>query len=132
MAKISKFETELYPLITSYSSTIIDVLNNLKDLKLRILPEFHYAILELDTRIKDIQVFVETGDYTYIYLHYVIIYNLIRNVIIKSVKSGELKAAEQTLERLLQMHVKLNVTAKNYEILLDSLIFFFNYLEEVR
>ncbi|XP_067210497.1 uncharacterized protein zormin isoform X3 [Linepithema humile] len=104
LAWTSKFETTLYPVITVRSSKIIDILDNLKDVKPRVLPELNSARQELDTRIKNIQVFVE---------------------------KGEAKTTEQISRRLVQMYEKINTVAKDYETLLESLISFFKNLEEI-
>lgn len=57
----SKFESTIYPVITSQSFRIVDILDNLKGARLQVLPELNRAVQELDTRIKSIQVFVERG-----------------------------------------------------------------------
>jgi len=68
LAWTSQFDATLYPIITSRSSKIIDILDNLEDVKIRVLPELNRAIQELDTRIKNIQVFVGKGNYrNYVY-----------------------------------------------------------------
>lgn len=50
----------------------------------------------------------------------------------KVIKSGETKAAEQILGRLVEMYDKMNDAAQDYETLLESLISIFKNLEEVR
>ncbi|XP_072764140.1 uncharacterized protein [Anoplolepis gracilipes] len=104
LAWIAKLETTLYPVITIRSSRIIDILNNIKDVKLRNLSEINTALQELDSRIQSIRVFVERG---------------------------EVKTTEQISERLVQMHGKINTVAKDYETLLESLISIFKNLEEI-
>ncbi|XP_014485705.1 PREDICTED: uncharacterized protein LOC106750117 isoform X2 [Dinoponera quadriceps] len=104
LAWVSKFEMKLYPVITSYSSRVTDILDNLKGARVRVLLELNKAAQELDTRIKGIQVFAE---------------------------KGETKAAEQVLGRLVQMYDKVNDAAKDYEMLLESLISIFKSLEEI-
>ncbi|XP_024868428.1 muscle M-line assembly protein unc-89-like isoform X5 [Temnothorax curvispinosus] len=104
LAWITKLETTLYPVITIRSSRIIDILDNLEDVRKRVLSELNKALEQLDARIKCIQVFVERG---------------------------EAKAVEQISERLVQMHEKVNTIVNDYEILLESLISIFKYLEEI-
>ncbi|XP_071560873.1 uncharacterized protein [Temnothorax nylanderi] len=104
LAWITKLETTLYPVITIRSSRIIDILDNLEDVRKRVLSELNKALEELDARIKCIQVFVERG---------------------------EAKAVEQISERLVQMHEKVNTIVNDYEILLESLISIFKYLKEI-
>lgn len=57
-----KLETTLYPVITTRSTRIADILDNLKDVKRRILSELNTALQELDSKIKSIRVFVEKGN----------------------------------------------------------------------
>ncbi|KAL6428689.1 hypothetical protein ACFW04_007940 [Cataglyphis niger] len=101
---ITKLETILYPVITTRSSRIADILDNLKAARLRSLSELNTALQELDSRIKSIRVFVE---------------------------KDEIKTTEQISEKLVQMYEKINIVAKNYEALLESLISIFKNLEEV-
>ncbi|KAL6255449.1 hypothetical protein P5V15_013784 [Pogonomyrmex californicus] len=101
---ITKFETTLYPVITTQSFMITDILDNLEVVRKRILFELNKALQELNARIKSIQVFVE---------------------------KGESETAEQILERLLQMHEKVNTIINNYEMLLESLISNFKNLKEI-
>jgi len=118
----------LYPLITTQSSRIADILDNLEIVRKQILSELNKALQELDVRIKSIQVFVERGNQN-IFMLYVA---LNKTYLIKIIKLGEAKATDQILERLMQMHKKVNTIIKDYEILLESLIFIFRNLEEVR
>lgn len=62
LAWITKFETTLYPIITTRSSKIIDILDNLEDVRKRVLSELNRALQELNIRIESIQVFVERGN----------------------------------------------------------------------
>ncbi|XP_012542170.2 titin isoform X3 [Monomorium pharaonis] len=101
---ITKFETTLYPMITISSSRIGDILNHLEDLKERIPSQLNKALHELDVRIKNIQEFV---------------------------KKDENKAAGQISQSLMEMHEKINIIVKGYEILLESLISIFKNLEEI-
>ncbi|CAL1681894.1 unnamed protein product [Lasius platythorax] len=104
LAWITNLEANLYPVITIRSSRIADILDNLKDVRLRILSELNTALQELNIRIKSIRVFVERG---------------------------EVKTTEQISERLVQMYEKMNTIAKDYETLLESLISIFKNLEEI-
>ncbi|XP_012061613.1 PREDICTED: uncharacterized protein LOC105624873 [Atta cephalotes] len=104
LAWITKFEMTLYPIITTQSSKIVDILDNLQDIRIQISSKLNKAFHELDIKIKSIQVFVETG---------------------------EAKATEQILEKLIQMREKMNTVIKDYDILLESLIFIFRNLEEI-
>ncbi|XP_018338023.1 PREDICTED: titin-like isoform X4 [Trachymyrmex septentrionalis] len=104
LAWITKFEMTLYPVITTRSSKIADILDNLQDVRIRISSKLNKALHELDTKIKSNQVFVERG---------------------------EAKAIEPILEKLVQMHEKVNTVIKDYDILLESLIFIFRNLEEI-
>jgi len=128
LAWITKFEMTLYPLITTQSSRIADILDNLEIVRKRILSELNKALQELDVRIKSIQVFNEIGNQNIFMLHVA----LNKTYLIKIIKLGEAKATEQILDRLMQMHKKVNTIIKDYEILLESLIFIFRNLEEVR
>lgn len=62
LAWITKFETTLFPVITTQSSRIADILNDLEDIRKRILSELNKSLQELDARIESIQVFVEKGN----------------------------------------------------------------------
>lgn len=62
LAWIEKLETTLYPVITTQSSRIIDILVNLEDVRKRVLSELNKALLELNVQIKSIQAFVERGN----------------------------------------------------------------------
>ncbi|XP_018309581.1 uncharacterized protein [Mycetomoellerius zeteki] len=104
LAWITKFEMTPYPVITTRSSRIVDILDNLQDVRIRISSKLNKALHELDIKIKSIQVFVERG---------------------------ETKATEQILEKLVQMREKVNTIIKDYNILLESLIFIFRNLEEI-
>ncbi|XP_018360288.1 PREDICTED: titin isoform X3 [Trachymyrmex cornetzi] len=104
LAWITKFEMTLYPVITTRSSRIADILDNLQDIRIRISSKLNKALHELDTKIKSIQVFVE---------------------------KGEAKATEQILGKLVQMREKVNTIIKDYDILLESLIFIFRNLKEI-
>ncbi|XP_011705984.1 PREDICTED: uncharacterized protein LOC105461199 isoform X2 [Wasmannia auropunctata] len=104
LAWITKFEMTLYPVITTRSSEIVDILDNLEDVRKQNLFELNKALQELNIQIKSIQVFVERG---------------------------EVKPDEQVLGRFVQMYEKVNTIIKDYEILLESLIFIFRNLEEI-
>ena len=52
----------LYPIITTQSSKIVDILDNLQDIRIQISSKLNKAFHELDIKIKSIQVFVETGN----------------------------------------------------------------------
>jgi len=52
----------LYPIITTQSSKILDILDNLQDVRIQISSKLNKAFHELDIKIKSIQVFVETGN----------------------------------------------------------------------
>ncbi|KYM98945.1 Titin [Cyphomyrmex costatus] len=62
LAWITKFEMTLYPVITTPSSRITDILDNLQDARIRISSKLNNALHELDTKIESIQVFVERED----------------------------------------------------------------------
>lgn len=62
LAWIAKLETTLYPIITTQSSRIIDILINLEDVRKRVLSELNKALQELNAQIKSIQGFVERGN----------------------------------------------------------------------
>lgn len=51
-----------YPVITTRSSRIVDILDNLQDVRIRISSKLNKALHELDIKIKSIQVFVERGN----------------------------------------------------------------------
>lgn len=56
-------------MITTQSFRIVDILDNLKDIKKRVLPELNKALLELNGRIKSIQVFIGRGNQNIFTLH---------------------------------------------------------------
>lgn len=128
---ISKFEPTIYPIITSQSLRIVDILDNLQGARLQIPPELNRAVQELDAKIKSIQIFVEKGNFFLKRVCLRVISNKI-HLVTRAIKSGIAKATEQTLDRLVQKHEEMNATAKNYEMLLESLISFFKNLEEVK
>ncbi|XP_039306302.1 uncharacterized protein LOC105193639 isoform X2 [Solenopsis invicta] len=104
LASITKIETMLYPMITTRSSKITDILHNLEDVKKQVLFELNKTIEELDARIKNIQAFVDRD---------------------------ESKAAQQISGNLVEMHKKMNTIVKDYEKLLESLFSTFKTLEEI-
>ncbi|KAL0100113.1 hypothetical protein PUN28_019517 [Cardiocondyla obscurior] len=105
LAWITKLEAAVYPIITTQSSKIAEILINLEDARIRLLSELNKALQELNTRIEGIQLFVERG---------------------------EVKATEPILEKLVQMHEKVtNIKVKDCDILLESLISIFKNLEQI-
>lgn len=62
LAWITKFETTLYPVITTQSSRIADILDGLENIRKRALSELNKALQELDDRIKSIQIFAGKGN----------------------------------------------------------------------
>nr|XP_012144065.1 PREDICTED: muscle M-line assembly protein unc-89 isoform X8 [Megachile rotundata] len=101
---VSKFSEQLYPVIMSESIETVIILRDLNGSKQRILPELNKAVNELDSRIKGINT---------------------------SAQKGEVHVDEEILKRLHQMHEDLRKTARDYEILLESLIAIFQSIEEV-
>ncbi|XP_076385572.1 uncharacterized protein LOC105662897 isoform X4 [Megachile rotundata] len=101
---VSKFSEQLYPVIMSESIETVMILRDLNGSKQRILPELNKAVNELDSRIKGINT---------------------------SAQKGEVHVDEEILKRLHQMHEDLRKTARDYEILLESLISIFQSIEEV-
>ncbi|OAD58515.1 Muscle M-line assembly protein unc-89 [Eufriesea mexicana] len=104
MEWVSKFSEQLYPVITSQSYQTASILQDLSGSKHRILPELNKAVSELDSRIKGIDTLAQ---------------------------KGEVQIEEEILKRLRQMHENLRTTARDYEILLESLISIFQNIEEV-
>ncbi|XP_066595731.1 uncharacterized protein [Prorops nasuta] len=101
---VSKFREQLYPVITSLTYKVSDILQDLQTSKFRIVPELNKAVAELDVRIKSIETYFEKDD---VQIH------------------------EEISSRLTDTYKNLRQTAENYGDLIELLISIFNSLDDI-
>ncbi|XP_015607040.1 titin isoform X3 [Cephus cinctus] len=101
---VSKFDEQLYPVITTESMVPSNILENLEITRSNILPELKKAVSELDVRIKTVSALMQNDD------------------------DG---VNEQIKNKLLDVHQHLQNTTSEYQILLESLISIFKNVVEV-
>lgn len=101
---VSKFREELYPVIMCESAKPEDVLKNLENSKLKILPELSHTITELDSRIQNIEAI--------------------------GLQADEFNTAVK--KQLYEVSERLRSTSSDYKSLLDDLISVFEKLSQVQ